>query len=66
MIMTNEGALSKRCCGPMPCGKLNVKAPPERRCVGKDCMAWTWKLPYTSEEYGSCGLAGQPDLDTDP
>ncbi len=58
MILTHEAALSTRCCGPMPCGKHDPKRPPERVCIGSDCMAWTITDPVS--KIGFCGLAGQP------
>jgi hypothetical protein len=63
-MITNEVALSFRCCGPAPCGIHDPKRPPERLCIGSKCMAWrfapqkTWTSNGTATGY--CGLASKP------
>lgn len=71
MIVTEEEAGTKRCCGPKDCGQSLVRVPsqyaahPElnlgpRMCIGSACMAWIWRwVPgETSKTNGSCGYAG--------
>jgi hypothetical protein len=66
--MTEEEALTKRCCGPMPCGKHLHQTPPERSCVGSKCMAWQITPELVEQGFGKiirpkggfCGLAVKP------
>ena len=42
MILTDEEAPVKRCCGPKECG---IKRDGNRWCIGSACMAWRWAEP---------------------
>ena len=63
MIVTAKFAKTQRCCGPMPCGKHDHKNPPERLCIGSNCMAWRiapaqdWT---NNRPTGWCGRASKP------
>lgn len=63
MILTTVQAREKLCC--MEMGRVDGG----RLCNGNNCMAWRWFDPDVivgkfdkDEEYGYCGLAGQPML----
>jgi hypothetical protein len=56
MLVTDEEARTKRCCGPEGCGRHLPSASAgetigglgrhtERFCIGSDCMAWEWGEP---------------------
>lgn len=65
MLVTDEAARGKHCCGPDGCGEprqdivetygdLKMVAPRGPRfCVGSDCMAWEWG--ETEYEEAPCG-----------
>ena len=29
------------------------------RCIGSECMAWSWNAPQYGKKVGYCGLAGE-------
>ena len=54
MIVTEEEAKTKRCCGPSGTGRLDPTAGVitfvhrERLCIGSACMAWDWIVVWPS------------------
>lgn len=73
MIVTEEEAKTKICCGDEGCGQVVivkvglVEDNYERRCIGSACMAWRWLdgtiyngHPREPEALGYCGKAGKP------
>lgn len=55
--MTEQEAMTKRCCGPDDCGEMTAEG--FRNCEGHTCMAWR-SLPVPASDHGFCGLAGRP------
>jgi len=64
MLLTEEEARRKRCCGPFPCGvgpqfgdDINT-----RWCIASECMAWR-RGPVEGRDgsLGYCGLSGKPE-----
>lgn len=72
MIVTEEEAKTKICCGGVGCGQIIMIEGPglvedsyERRCIGSACMAWRWAptpalTADRSTTHGYCGKAGRP------
>lgn len=68
MILTEEEARQRRCCGPHGCGEARGESKP-RFCIATQCMAWQWVDPKNDDAlineaahgrpYGFCGLAGK-------
>lgn len=57
MIVTEQDAKNKRCCGPDGCGDVKrgvtgMRASDERFCIGSECMGWI----VTHPGKGCCGL----------
>jgi hypothetical protein len=50
MIVTEEEAKKKACCGP----RNDSIGQWDRRCIGSECMAWRW---ISKTEKGYCGLS---------
>lgn len=71
MLLTEEQATEKRCCGPDGCGFVRVSTGLPtivRYCIASQCMAWRQAVPLqgvtamevAAERKGYCGLAGMP------
>lgn len=69
MIVTEEEAKTKRCCGGPQCGNYEPIAD-GWRCIGSACMAWRWQMiddgdsmhlaRWVPSDKGYCGKAGRP------
>jgi hypothetical protein len=59
MMVTEETAEMKRCCGPEGCGTSSTPGG-ERFCIASQCMAWRWGGQGSNGPTGYCGLAGAP------
>lgn len=71
MLLTEELAATKTCCGPSNCGFVNISSMREvgrpekhRTCQGSTCMAWRWGTVSRGGDDGEqiiqkgyCGLA---------
>ena len=72
MLLTEEEAKTKRCCGPEGTGIVHfggedrewialwpgeTKCDSQRFCIASQCMAWRLHNPF--DEIGFCGLAGK-------
>ena len=59
MLLTEDQAKDKRCCGPDDCGVRRPLQSIERYCIGSACMAW--RLAGLEYEYVDAeGAAGPP------
>lgn len=74
MVLTEEEARQKSCCGSDTCGRVVVHqaSPSERMCIASQCMAWWWlgvnfgkpsetRVLKDGKPLGYCGLAGSFD-----
>lgn len=66
MIVTEEEAKTKQCCGGRGCGRTETGSDGRiwSRCIGSACMAWRWQDNLSPEHQrgdgGYCGKAGKP------
>lgn len=80
MILTEDEAKTKLCCGPKGCGvtPMPVKDDngyyerPQRLCIASGCMAWKWAIDESAPNpptkvptmLGSVSLPGAPNFKT--